>query len=152
MKLRIVPLLLLLFAATACARGPADLGYTPGADADALLATAQAEAAADGRQVLVVAGGDWCRWCHVLDRFLHDNDAVAAELARKFVVVKVYYGDEATDEEFFARLPEADGYPHFWVVDRAGKARAFSTGGLERGNDDYDPDRFLAFIRAASSP
>lgn len=151
MKLRLLPALsLLLLAAAACARGPADLGYTPGVDADALLASAQSQAATDGRKVLVVAGGDWCRWCHVLDRFLHDNDAVAEELARKFVVVKVYYGDEATDEDFFARLPEADGYPHFWVVDRAGRARSWGTGELERGDDDYDPEKFLAFIREAS--
>jgi hypothetical protein len=68
------------------------------------------------------------------------------------VVVKVYYGDEAIDEDFFERLPEAEGYPQFWVVSRSGYARTWSTADLERGDDDYDPDKFLDFIRAASAP
>jgi hypothetical protein len=151
MKLRFASFLLLSLLA-GCSRGPADLGYTPGADADALLAAAQAQAAADGRKVLVVAGGDWCRWCHVLDGFLHDHPVVKEELERRFVVVKVYFGDEATDDEFFARLPEADGYPQFWVVARSGYARKWSTADLERGDDDYDADKFMDFIRAASAP
>jgi hypothetical protein len=146
---RLLPWLLLLLAA--CSSGPKDLGYTPGADGDALLAAAQAEAARDGRKVLVVAGGDWCRWCHVLARFLDDNPDIDAELHRKFVVVKVYYGDDGTDEAFFARLPEAPGFPHFWVVSRSGYARSYGTSSLENGDDGYDRERFRAFIAEASA-
>jgi hypothetical protein len=154
--MRLAVRLALLFAlllSVACSRGPADLGYHQGPGAGALLAAAQAQAAKDGRQVLIMAGGDWCRWCHVLDRFLDDNPDVKAELERKFVVLKVYYGDEegdATDEAFFARLPEAPGFPHFWVVRRTGSIRSFETSGLERGDDDYDREKFLRFIREAS--
>jgi hypothetical protein len=148
LAVRLAPILLLL--AVACSSGQRDLGYDPAADNDALLAAGMKEAAQDGRQVLLVAGGDWCRWCHVLGRFLDDNPDVHAELERHFVVVKVYSGDEGTDEDFFARLPEAPGYPHFWIVRRDGSVRSYGTSGLERGDDDYDREKFLRFIREAS--
>jgi hypothetical protein len=148
---RVAALVFALSLAVACSRGAADLGYHQGAGAEALLTAARREAAQDGRQVLVIAGGDWCRWCHVLDRFLHDNPDVESELAKKFVVLKVYYGDsegdDGTDVAFFDGLPEAEGFPHFWVVRRDGSVRSIETGGLERGDDDYDREKFLRFIR-----
>ena len=139
---------LLLVLAVACtASGPADLGYDPKADPTPALATARAEAARSGKSVLVIAGGDWCRWCHVLDRFLAQNDDVKAELDDTFVTLKVYYGDENTNDAFFAQLPEAEGYPHFWVVTPGGNRRSVGTATLESGDDDYDKDLFLAFVR-----
>ena len=151
--LRVALFLLVLLLPAACSRGPENLGYHEGPGADALLATAQAEAKQGGRQVLIVAGGEWCRWCHVLDRFLHDNPDVASELEKKFVVLKVHYGDgdDATDAAFFDRLPPAEGFPHFWVVRRDGRVSSFETGGLESGDDDYDREKFLGFIRRAAA-
>jgi hypothetical protein len=65
--------------------------------------------------------------------------------------VKVYAdGEGGNDEAFFAGLPEAPGYPHFWVMDRNGNVRSYFTGELERGDDDYDQEKFLRFIETAS--
>ena len=147
--LRVLGLTLLLLMATACT-GKADLGYHPEADPVRALVAARKQAAADGKQVLVIAGGDWCRWCHVLDRFIDRNDDVAAALDGAFVVLKVYADGEGTNDAFFARLPEAPGYPHFWVIDGDGAARSFGTSGLESGDNDYDKAKFLRFIEDAS--
>jgi len=127
------------------------IGYSPSANPATDLANARTVAASSGRKVLIIAGGDWCRWCHVLYRFLKQNPDVEAEMDKAFVVVKVYYGDDNTNEAFFSTLPEADGFPHFWVLSSNGTIlKSISTGGLESGSDDYDRERFRQFIRDAN--
>lgn len=136
-----------LLAPAALCRAAGELGYDPSADPFAQVMAARAEAAAADKLVLVVAGGDWCVWCHYLDAFLHGHSAIEAAFDSTFVVVKAYIGDEADNAEFFATLPEAAGYPHFWVLDTDGRVLASqNTLPLEDGDKSYDPARFLAFI------
>lgn len=133
------------------------LGYDPKADAFEQYHNAVAQAEAQNKLVLVIAGGDWCRWCHVLNRFVARNDDVEAALDDAFVVVKVYIGDENYNEFFFSQLPEARGAPHFWIIapDR-NVLSSQSTSSFEHGKNGYDKQEFLAFIdhwkkQAASS-
>jgi hypothetical protein len=125
----------------------ATLGYDPKADPFEQYHEAVATAEAQGKLVLVIAGGEWCRWCHVLDRFIDRNDDVRARLEDAFVVMKVYVGEENYNETFFEQLPRAYGAPHFWIVspDRVVLASQ-STGALERGKRGYDREEFLRFI------
>ena len=124
-----------------------DIGYDPDADPSALLHAAEGQAAADGKFVLVVAGGDWCIWCHYLHAFLDDNADIDRALEDTFVVVKAYYGDNADNSAFFAKLPKAAGYPHFWVLDSDGEVLVSqNTLPLEDGDKSYDREHFLDFI------
>ena len=123
-----------------------NLGYDPKADPFEQYHAAIAQAEAQNKLVLVVAGGDWCRWCYVLDRFVKRNDDVKSNLQDAFVVVKVYVGDENYNEFFFSQLPAAKGAPHFWIIapDR-NVLSSQSTGPFESGGS-YDKTEFLAFI------
>jgi hypothetical protein len=131
----------------AAASHAADLGYDPQADPFEQYHAAIEEAAASNKLVLIVAGGDWCRWCHVLNRFVSNNKDVEQALEETFVVMKVYVGPENYNELFFSQLPEAYGAPHFWIVSPQREVLGSqSTAKLERGRNGYDKDRFLAFI------
>ena len=136
----------LLFATT-CALAQEDLGYDPGADPFAQLAEAQEQAKIHDRYILAIAGGDWCIWCHWLHAFLEANPDVNSALEDTFVVMKVYYGDQGTNDAFFATLPEAIGYPHFWILS-AERELLFSqkTVELEDGDKSYNKANFMAFI------
>jgi Thioredoxin-like len=125
----------------------ANLGYDPKADPFEDYQNAIAAAAAEDKLVLVIAGGDWCRWCHVLNRFVARHPDVQQGLEETFVVVKVYVGDENYNTDFFEQLPRALGAPHFWIIapDRNVLASQ-STGALEHGERGYDKDKFLDFI------
>jgi hypothetical protein len=125
----------------------ANLGYDPKADPFEDYHNAIAAAAAENKLVLVIAGGDWCRWCHVLNRFVARHPDVQQGLEETFVVVKVYVGDENYNTNFFEQLPRALGAPHFWIIapDRNVLASQ-STGALEHGERGYDKDKFLDFI------
>jgi hypothetical protein len=123
------------------------LGYDPKADPFEQYQDAVAQAEAQHKLVLVIAGGDWCRWCHVLSRFVSSNADVEAALEDAFVVVKVYVGDENYNEFFFSQLPQARGAPHFWIIspDR-NVLSSQSTGPFEHGKNGYDKQEFLDFV------
>ena len=124
-----------------------DLGYDPVADPFAVLNEARAAAVEHDKLVLVIAGGEWCIWCHYLNAFLEDNPDIEQAFKEVFVTVKVYFGDEADNSAFFAMLPEAVGYPHFWVIGADGEVLVSqNTLPLEDGAKSYDRDRFMAFV------
>lgn len=144
---RIVLLVAVLAGPAALAAEKADIGYDPSANAFAQLEAATAQAAAAGKLVLVVSGGDWCIWCHYLAAFLDAEPAVDAALHDAFVVSKIYVGSDNKNTEFFAKLPQAAGAPHFWVLSAAGEVLASQdTLPLEDGAKSYDRGAFMAFI------
>lgn len=125
----------------------ATLGYDPKADPFDQYHNAIVQAGAEHKLVLLVAGGDWCRWCHALNRFVTRNADVEAGLHETFVVVKVYVGDENYNEFFFSQLPEARGAPYFWVISPDRRVLSSqSTAEFELGRNGYDKRGFMAFI------
>ncbi len=145
-KTMLMMVMTLLFAAHSHAR---DLGYDPQADPFEQYQQAIAAAEASNKLVLIIAGGDWCRWCYVLDRFVERNDEVERSLTDTFVVMKVYVGPGNYNELFFSQLPQAYGAPHFWIVSPQREVLGSqSTAKLERGKSTYDKAGFLAFIES----
>jgi len=138
---------LVLCAGVAPAQPKKDIGYDPQASAFEQLDAAVAKAAAEDKLLLLISGGDWCKWCHYLAAFLDRETALDAALHDVFVVQKVYVGDENMNKEFFATLPKAAGAPHFWVLSQKGELLASQdTLPLEDGDKSYDRAKFAAFI------
>jgi thiol:disulfide interchange protein len=136
-----------LGAALATAQPKKDIGYDPRANAFEQLDSAVAAAKAEDKLVLLISGGDWCIWCHYLAAFLERETAIDAALHDVFVVQKVYVGDENKNKDFFARLPEAAGAPHFWVLSSGGELLASqNTLPLEDGAKSYDGKKLMAFV------
>jgi hypothetical protein len=123
------------------------LGYDPDADPTADLAAAVAEARTTGRRILMVVGGEWCSWCHILDRFVKGNEAIHEQWTRGFVTLKVHWDREQPNEEFLVRYPTIPGYPHIFVLEDDGTLlHSQNTAVLEDG-DSYSPDRVAAFLK-----
>jgi thioredoxin-related protein len=133
--------------ATAAEVAAADIGYDPQANAFEQLDAAVAQAAAEDKLVLLISGGDWCIWCHYLAEFLQRDAKLDAALHEVFIVAKVYVGQDNRNTEFFARLPEAAGAPHFWILSATGELlESQQTVVLEDGNKSYDRAAFAAFV------
>jgi hypothetical protein len=125
----------------------ASSGYDPEADPFDQYQTAIAQAQAEGKLVLVIAGGDWCSWCKTLSRFISSNADIDTELHKAFVVMKVYVGPDNYNADFFDQLPEARGAPHFWIISPERRVLSSeSTAQFERGRNGYDRQEFLDFI------
>jgi hypothetical protein len=123
------------------------LGYDPQADPFEQYHESLVLAERQNKLVLVIAGGDWCRWCYVLERFVASDADVERGLHETFVVMKVYVGFDNYNEMFFDQLPLAKGAPHFWVISPHKEVLSSqSTGGFEAGKRGYDKEAFLAFI------
>lgn len=114
----------------------------PAADGRAAIALAKQS----NRKVLIEVGGDWCSWCHVLDRFIKANPEVNKRLYETFVVLKVNVSEENRNADFMAALPPTMGYPHMYVADTSGAILHSQDTGefLVRGGYSVIP--FMAFL------
>jgi len=122
--------------------------FDPARDAAADVAAAAAQAQREGKRVLVDVGGEWCSWCHILDRFFAADAEARALRERAFVMVKVNYSPANRNETLLARWPRIRGYPHLFVLAPDGTLlHSQDTGELEAGKG-YDRAKVLAFLRA----
>ncbi|HEY1226643.1 MAG TPA: thioredoxin family protein [Ramlibacter sp.] len=133
------------FAALAQAQAlPAKFDATRDAAAD--VRTAVGLAKAQGKQVLVDVGGEWCIWCHILDKFIATHAPVRKLVDQNYVVVKVNFSPQNRNEAVLSQWPKIKGYPHLFVLDAEGRlVHSQDTGELEAGKD-YDEAKVIAFL------
>jgi thioredoxin-related protein len=100
-----------------------------------------------GKRILLDVGGEWCSWCHKLDKFFQDNKDVSEFMRKNFVVVKVNYSKENKNDKFLSNYPKIPGYPHLFVLESDGKfLHSQGSGDLESG-DHHDHDKVFAFLK-----
>lgn len=112
------------------------------------LTKALQRAKAEQKKVLLMVGGDWCRWSGVLDHFLETNNDIAKALYSNFEVVRVYYGKEISKEgkSLLKQFPAVKETPHFFILDYNAKLLAsIETTPLEKGYS-YSRDKFKTMI------
>ena len=126
--------------------------FDPARDASRDLANALALAKAQDKRVIVDVGGEWCTWCHILDRFIAANPEVRARIEAHYVWLKINFSPQNANEAVLSRWPRVAGYPHLFVLDASGAlVHSQDTGALEDGRS-YDKGRFLAFLDRAARP
>ncbi len=122
--------------------------FDPTRDAAADIATAVKVATKTGQRIVLDVGGEWCIWCHRLDKFFDDNKDVSDFLHTNYIVVKVNYSKENKNEKVLSAYPPVKGYPHLFVLDTNGQLlHSQDTGDLESGNH-HDHDKVLKFLKA----
>jgi thiol:disulfide interchange protein len=121
-------------------------GYDPARDPFSDGRAALRLATDTQRMVLIEVGGNWCSWCHVLDRFLHEHPSLRDRLHATFVLLKVNVDEHNDNAGFLAVFPRALGYPHMYVTDSDGSI-LFSQDTaefLQAGR--YSESRFQTFL------
>ena len=119
-----------------------DPARDPAHDLEAALRIARAA----GRNVIVEVGGEWCSWCHILDRFFSANAEIKRYRDAKFVWLKVNWSKENRNDAFLRRYPAIKGYPHLFVLDASGRLlHSQNTDELET-TKNYDPAAMRAFL------
>jgi thiol:disulfide interchange protein len=146
MRALLLSLLAALALSSAGAAGPLPDRFDPGRDAAADVATALALARQEGKRVLVDVGGEWCTWCHVLDRFMAAHEDLRRLRDAHYVWLKVNWSPQNRNEGLLSRWPKIRGYPHFFVLDESGQVlHSQATSELEAGKD-YDREKMRAFL------
>jgi len=98
------------------------------------------------RRILIEVGGDWCKWCHILDRFLDKNPDIKKELHQTFVFLKVNVSDENYNDEFLKVFPRPLGYPHMYVTEKDGNFLLSKDTADFFENRKYSAKKFKAFF------
>jgi len=120
--------------------------FDPKRDAARDLDNALSMARATNRHVLVDVGGEWCSWCHALDRFFASNADLKRLRDNWYVLLKINWSPENTNAAVLRRWPKTVGYPHFFVLDADGRLlHSQDTGVLESGSS-YDHAAMRAFL------
>ncbi len=126
--------------------------FDPARNADQDIQNAIAEAKRTGKRIILDVGGEWCGWCHALDRFFDEHTDLATYRAKNYVWLKVNYSPENPNKAVLARYPAIKGYPHLFVLDEDGKLlQSQSTSPLEEGKS-YNLDRMFGFLKKWAPP
>jgi thioredoxin-related protein len=156
MRRQRAPLVLLALVWTVLsAAGPSKLppaGYDPSRDPAADLKAAISQARQENKRILLEVGGEWCIYCRILNKTIHDNEELTRRLHDSFVVVKVNFSDEVKNEAFLSQYPKIPSYPHLFVLDKDGKLLLSQTPDDFLKDDKYVPDLLLAFIEKWGPP
>lgn len=127
-------------------------GYDPRRDPEKDLAAAREEAKRSNKNIFVVVGGEWCVWCHTLDRFFYEHADLAALRDKNYVTMQVSMSQENPNRAFLSRFPYIQGYPHIFILDAAGNLiRSQTTNALEEGRS-YNVKRFKEFLERFAPP
>lgn len=97
--------------------------------------------------VLIELGGDWCKFCHRLDKFLKKNPKTKQHLLEVFVIIKINVSEENWNEEFRSHLPEFNVYPQFFITDREGHVIGAQNVFDLEVNSSYSKVLFKRFIK-----
>lgn len=126
---------------------PRTVSYDPKVDAQMEIERAKLEAQRTNRKVLLIAGGDWCGWCHVLDQTFEGSPVLRELRDRGFVVVHVNVSDENQNACAMRGYPAPSGYPFLYVVDADGKLMATSDAADWETSYGYDRARIEEFLK-----
>lgn len=111
------------------------------------LRLAVSRARQNNLRILLVVGGDWCAWCHIMDDYIATNAIVREEFGQSFLILKVNTNQRNPNEAFLSRFPRSNGYPDFFVLDSDGSYLSQQdTSELEQRNG-YNSARMIAFAR-----
>jgi thiol:disulfide interchange protein len=120
--------------------------FDPARDPARDLELALRIARAAGRNVIVEVGGEWCSWCHILDRFFSANADIRRYRDAKFVWLKVNWSKENRNEAFLRHYPAIKEYPHLFVLDAGGKVLHSQNSEELETTRSYDPVAMRAFL------
>jgi thioredoxin-related protein len=131
------------------AAGPSGLppaGYDPARNPAADLTAAVPQAQKENKRILLEVGGEWCPYCRLLNKTIHENPRLLSRLESNFIVLKVNFSPEVKNEEFLSRYPKIPSYPHFFVLDKDGTFLLSQTPDDLMKDDRYVPELVLAFV------
>jgi thiol:disulfide interchange protein len=120
--------------------------YDPKRDAAQDIQDAIKEAQRTNKRILLEVGGEWCGWCHTLDRFFQANPDLLFLRDKNFVTVKINFSGDNENKELLSHYPAIPGYPHIFVLDAEGKLlHSQDTSELESGKS-YNLEKLTAFL------
>ncbi len=122
--------------------------YHPEADANAAVRLAINKAATEHKNVMIMIGGNWCRWCRMFDKMVKDNAPVDSALKANFAFEHVNFSKENKNLDLLSQwdFPQRFGFPVFIVLnDRGQRIHTQNSAYLEEG-EGYNTKTVIEFF------
>ncbi|MEI7578054.1 MAG: thioredoxin family protein [Armatimonadota bacterium] len=126
---------------------PSEKIFDPSRDAEKDLKAGIRQAAKEKKRILVDVGGNWCSWCHKLDKLFQSDAEIGKLLKAKYVIVKVNFSQENDNKALLSKFPKISGYPHLFVLDAKGKLLHSQDTGLLETGPAHDPVKVMDFLK-----
>ena len=128
--------------------------FDPKADPVKDLAGAVEQATKTHRRIILDVGGEWCGWCHALDKYFAERQELIALRDKHYVWLKINFSQDNENKAFLSKYPAVKGYPHLFVLEHDGTLlQSQDTSPLEEG-PSYNLTRMTDFLKkwAPASP
>lgn len=125
--------------------------YNPAENAEAKLKEILKQAKAEGKNVMIQAGGNWCIWCLRFNHYVKTTPELKNLVDANYVYYHLNYSPDNKNEKVFAKYlkpGEKYGYPFFIVLDSDGKKIHIQESGVLEKDKGYDFDKVKAFFEA----
>ena len=122
--------------------------YHPELDAKKQIADAVKIANQQNKNVLLMVGGNWCRWCRMFQKFIEADAPIDSLLKKDFVMEHINYSKEVPNLETLKALdfPQRFGYPVFVILDVDGKRIHTQNSSYLEDGEGYSKERTLEFL------
>lgn len=122
--------------------------YNIKSDIEKDVKSATIEAKKNNKNILLFVGGEWCKWCRALDKYLDTHKELQSTIFKNYKVVKAYYGGNMSkkNKDYLNKFPKIQGTPHIYVLDQNGKfVYSQGTGYFEDGSS-YNLKKIKSFL------
>jgi thiol:disulfide interchange protein len=129
----------------------ADKPFDPTRDSTKDLHAAMEQARAEHKNILMDVGGNWCGWCLVLEKTLHEDPVLDALLEKNYVVLHVNWSKENENTPFLGKYPQPKGFPAWYVLSPEGRLLKAETDTSEleathKLGEGYNKDALKRFL------
>jgi len=122
--------------------------YHPEADAKKQIADAVIQSKKESKQVLLMVGGNWCRWCIMFQKFITADASIDSLIKADYVMEHINYSKEYKNLEVLKALdfPQRFGYPVFVILDGNGKRIHTQNSAYLEYGEGYSKERTMEFL------
>lgn len=122
--------------------------YDVTADPFKQIETAKTQAQKENKNILIQAGGNWCKWCKYFHKFSNENQKIDSILKADYVVVHVNYSKENKNEKFFKDYNNANrfGFPVFLILNNKAELLHIQDSGYLEDGQGYSEEKVSSFL------
>lgn len=123
--------------------------YDTDADAEKDIEIAVRKAKESKKQVLIQAGGNWCKWCIEFNRFCKNDAQIDSMIGANYIVYHLNYSKENRNEKVFANFmfPQRFGFPVFVILNTEGKQLHIQNSVYLEDGKSYSKTKVMEFLK-----
>lgn len=122
--------------------------YNPFENADSALSIIQAQAAKEGKHVLIQLGGNWCSWCLEFNRFVKSDAQLDSIVKANYLVYHLNYSKENKNKKLLTQFqfPNRFGFPVWVILDSKGKQIHTQNSSYLEKDKSYNKEKVMDFL------